>query len=177
MSWAPDAIETARLLLRRPRADDADAIFARFASDPDVTRFVGWPRHRAIDDTRGFLEFSDHEWAKSPAGPYLIFARDDGRLLGSTGLIFETPYRAGTGYVVAKAEWGRGYATEAGGAAMRHVLETLGRPRVVAIIDPGNEPSKRVVGRLGMHYESRVTGEQLGHRRPEIVVDLFARET
>jgi RimJ/RimL family protein N-acetyltransferase len=55
---------------------------------------------------------------------------------------------------------------------MEHVFST--RPRVLAIIDPGNEASKRVVGRLGMHYEGRVTGAQLGHRRPDIVVDLFA---
>jgi RimJ/RimL family protein N-acetyltransferase len=59
---------------------------------------------------------------------------------------------------------------------MRHVLETLGRRRVVAVIDPPNEPSKRVVARLGMKFEGTFTGVQLGHRKPEIVVDLFARE-
>ena len=80
------------------------------------------------------------------------------------------------GWWLAREVWGRGYATEAGGAAMRHVLETLGRPRVVAIIDPPNEPSKRVAARLGMHYVKTTTGVELGHRRPEIVVDYFVRE-
>lgn len=79
------------------------------------------------------------------------------------------------GWILARDTWGRGYATEAGGMAMRHVLETLGRPRVVAIIDPANEPSKRVAARLGMTYEARVTGTQLGHRNPAILVDLFSR--
>lgn len=60
---------------------------------------------------------------------------------------------------------------------MNHVLQTLARPRVVAIIDPGNEPSKRVASRLGMHYEKRVTGKELGHRLPELVVDLFVRQS
>ena len=60
-------------------------------------------------------------------------------------------------------------------AAMAHVLDTLARPRVVAIIDPENDPSKRVAARLGMQYEARYTGAQLGHRKPEIVVDLFFR--
>jgi RimJ/RimL family protein N-acetyltransferase len=55
---------------------------------------------------------------------------------------------------------------------MEHVLSM--RPRVVAIIDPANEESKRVVGRLGMKLEGRVTGEQLGHRKPDIVVELFS---
>ena len=72
--------------------------------------------------------------------------------------------------------WGRGYAQEAGAASMRHVLETLKRPRVVAIIDPGNEPSKKVAARLGMSYDKRYTGAELGHRLPEIVVDLYVRD-
>lgn len=59
--------------------------------------------------------------------------------------------------------------------AMHHVLETLKRPRVVAIIDAGNENSIRVATRLGMQYDRRYTGLELGHRRPEIVVDLFYR--
>jgi RimJ/RimL family protein N-acetyltransferase len=38
---APERIETSRLVLRRPRESDAAGMFARYASDPDVTRFVG----------------------------------------------------------------------------------------------------------------------------------------
>ena len=48
--------------------------------------------------------------------------------------------------------------------------------RVVAIIDPDNLPSKRVAARLGMEYEARYTGGQLGHRNPEIVVDLYVKQ-
>ncbi len=59
---------------------------------------------------------------------------------------------------------------------MRHVLDTLARDRVLAIIHPDNAPSKRVAGRLGMQYERRTNGQELGHRDPSIVVDLFLRE-
>src|SRR5438876_12388274 len=52
MVRAPDTIDTPRLILRRPRASDAEAIFSRYASDPDVTRYVGWPAHKSVDDTR-----------------------------------------------------------------------------------------------------------------------------
>jgi ribosomal-protein-alanine N-acetyltransferase len=77
------------------------------------------------------------------------------------------------GWWLARDVWGRGYATEAGRAAMDFVFSL--RPRVVAIIDPANVRSIAVVQRLGFHYEGRFTGEQLGHRKPEIVVDLWAR--
>jgi ribosomal-protein-alanine N-acetyltransferase len=126
---APESIETPRLLLRRPRAADASAIFERFASDREVTRFVGWPAHTSVDDARAFVEFSDAEWLRWPAGPYLVISRSDDTLLGSTGLAFETPYRASTGYVLARDSWGCGYATE----ALRAMVELARRTRVVRL--------------------------------------------
>jgi RimJ/RimL family protein N-acetyltransferase len=88
---APDAVTTEQLRLRRPRPSDADAIFERYAGDPDVTRLVGWPRHRSVDDTRRFLTFSDAESERAPAGAYLVESRETGALLGSTGFLFEAP--------------------------------------------------------------------------------------
>jgi len=105
---APESIVAGRIRLRRPRASDAEAIFTRYSSDPAVTRLVGWPRHTAVDDARAFIQFSDGEWERWPAGAFLIDARETGTLLGSTGLVFETPYRAQTGYVLATGRLGPG---------------------------------------------------------------------
>jgi RimJ/RimL family protein N-acetyltransferase len=110
---APHSIETARLVIRRPSANDAAAIFDRYAGDRDVTRYISWPAHTSVADTEAFLAFADAQWERWPAGPYLIFSKADGTLLGGTGLACETPYRAATGYVLARDAWGRGYATEA----------------------------------------------------------------
>src|SRR5262245_24228265 len=104
---APEQFATARLLLRPPQFGDAERIFERYASDIEVTRFLGWPRHRSVRDTEAFLEFSAYEWERWPAGPYLIMSRTDGRLLGSTGLGFETANAAITGYVLARDAWGK----------------------------------------------------------------------
>jgi ribosomal-protein-alanine N-acetyltransferase len=103
---APERVETERLILRRPRRQDAESIFRCYAADADVTRFLGWPRHESVSATRAFLEFSDAEWQQWPAGPYLVESRQDGALLGGTGLGFETAQRASTGYVFAKDAWG-----------------------------------------------------------------------
>ena len=98
------------MILRRPGPDDAEAIFARYAADPEVTHLLGWARHTSLAATRAFLEVCDLEWAQWPARPYLVETRRDGVLLGSTGLAFETPQRAATGYVLAKDAWGEGCA-------------------------------------------------------------------
>jgi ribosomal-protein-alanine N-acetyltransferase len=109
---APERIETRRLLLRRPVSADAASIYDRYASDAEVTRLLGWPRHRSIDDARTFIQFSDAQWRSHLAGPYLIESRS-GLLLGSAGLEFKGAKQAATGYVLARDAWGRGYATEA----------------------------------------------------------------
>ena len=96
----PERIETTRLVLRKPAQADAGAIFARYASDPEVTRYLGWPRHQTIEQTKSFLAFSEAEWNRWPAGPYLIESLGERKLLGSTGLAFETPAIAATGYVL-----------------------------------------------------------------------------
>ena len=105
---APLHLETPRLALSPPTASDAESIFECYAGDPDVTRFLGWPRHRSVAETREFLDFSALEWDRSPAGPYLIRLRADGRLIGGTGLSFKNEHEAVTGYVLAKDAWGSG---------------------------------------------------------------------
>ncbi len=136
---APVQIETARLILRQPQVSDAAAMFGRYASDPEVTRFVGWPRHRSVRDTEAFLQFSALEWEQWPAGPFLIISGADGQLLGSTGLGFQAPDEAMTGYVLAKDAWGKGYATEAL-AAMIETAARIGVSRLSAICHPEHPP-------------------------------------
>jgi RimJ/RimL family protein N-acetyltransferase len=152
MKKAPERLATDRLVLRRPRAKDADAIFARYASDPEVTRFLGWRTHRSVADTKAFLGFSDAEWGRWPCGPYLLRARHDDTLLGSTGLAFETSYRAATGYVLAKDAWGKGYATEALQAVVG-VARSVGVRRLYAICHTEHPASRRVLEKNGFLCE------------------------
>jgi [ribosomal protein S5]-alanine N-acetyltransferase len=155
---APPTIATPRLVLTQPDARDAEAIFERYASDPDVTRYVGWPRHRSSADTRAFLAFSAGEWERWPAGPYLIRSRGDGLLLGGTGLAFETPQHAVTGYVLAKDAWGKGYATEAL-EAMVALARQLGVERLSALCHPEHHASWHVLEKCGFARDDTWSGQ------------------
>ena len=148
----PQRIETARLSLRRPNLADADAVFLRYASDPAVTKFLSWPTHASIEDTRAFLRFSDAEWRRWPAGPYLIESLSERAVLGSTGLSFETADVAATGYVLARDAWGRGYATEALGAMVELACQ-LGVRRLYALCHPGHARSAHVLEKCGFLRE------------------------
>src|ERR1700730_9133283 len=98
---APDHLATARLLLRRPLRSDAELIYSHYASDPEVTRFLSWPRHTSIEHTHSFLDYSDNDDTDGPARADHIDKEKDRRLWGSTGFHFEAPDRVITGYVLA----------------------------------------------------------------------------
>jgi [ribosomal protein S5]-alanine N-acetyltransferase len=151
---ASERVETARLVLQRPRADDVEAIFRTYASDLEVTRYLGWPRHVSVEQTRTFLSFSDAEWGRWPAGPYLIFSRE-GQLVGGTGLSFEAPDCAATGYVFARGAWGLGYATEAL-RAMVEVAHTCRARVLYALCHVDHRPSARVLDKCGFRCEGIV---------------------
>ncbi len=153
-----ERIETARLTLRKPLATDAEGIFRVYASDPDVTRYLSWPTHRTLADTYAFLAWSEGEWERQPAGPFLVFSRGDERLLGSTGLMFPAPEVAVTGYCFARAEWGHGYATESL-RAMMALARDLGVERLEAICHADHRASAHVMEKCG--FQGR--GIWMGH--------------
>ena len=150
---APERIETERLVLRKPRRDDAEVIFARYGSDPEVTRYMGFARHTSLEDTHGFLARAEGEWARAGAGAYVIESRAEGTFLGGTGLHVETATRAAIGYVLARDAWGHGYATEAVRAITSMVRE-LGIVRLYAYTHMENRPSWRVLEKCGFEREA-----------------------
>jgi RimJ/RimL family protein N-acetyltransferase len=151
----PRELHTARLQLRRPERGDAPRIFERFAADAEVTRYLSWPRHRSVADTREFLEASEREWEAHGTGPYLIFTRD-ALLAGATGVHLETPYRASTGYALARDAWGRGYATESTRAIVALTWTIPRLARLYALCHPENEASVRVLEKCGFAREGRL---------------------
>jgi RimJ/RimL family protein N-acetyltransferase len=174
---APETIETDRLLLRRPRQSDAQAVFHGYASDRDVTRYLSWPMHRSVADTLAFLSMSDDEWQRWPAGPYLVFTRSDGvpgSLVGSTGLFYKTPTRAITGYVFAKDAWGLGYATESL-RAMISIAQHTGVARLEAICHAEHATSAHVLEKCGfVREEVRREHFVFPNLKPQKKSDVFS---
>jgi RimJ/RimL family protein N-acetyltransferase len=139
--------------LRRPELSDAPAIFRRYSSDPEVARYLAWPCHQTTEQTEAFLTWSEAEWTQWPAGPYLVESLAGHELLGSTGLAFESPNIAATGYVLARDAWGRGFATEAL-AAMVNLATDLGLKRLYAHCHPDNAASLCVLEKCGFTRDS-----------------------
>ena len=60
------------------------------------------------------------------------------------------------GWLLDRRSWGRGFATEAGGAAIDYAFRVLGAEKVISLIRPENHASIRVAQRLGESYQGTV---------------------
>ena len=154
---APAEIRTERLLLRRPVAADAASIFENYASDESIGRYPAWQIHRSPLDTEAFLKLAQVEWERWPAGPYLICYGADRTVIGSTGLVFDSPHCASMGYVLGRQWWGKGLGTEAT-VAMINLAAQLSVDPLVAYCHPENIASHRVLEKAGFHRDAVVSG-------------------
>lgn len=139
-------LRTERLLLREWRDDDREA-FAAINADPVVMQHFAAPLTREQSDAlvdRIRTHFAVHGY-----GMWVVEV--GGELAGVTGLQWTdvTSERAlEVGWRYATRFWGRGYATEAGRAALDVGLRQV--PEIVSITAVVNEPSQQVMHRLGM---------------------------
>lgn len=148
----PEIIETDRLILRKPRLEDAESIFAAYAQDPDVTRYLTWPPHTEIDQTRAFMEYCLRNWDSGEAFEFVITRRGEECLIGMVSLRMQG-YKADLGYVLAKSHWGQGLMSEAVQAIVNWALAQPEIFRVWAVCDVDNPASARVMEKCGMSYE------------------------
>ena len=134
MSIPPAILETARLVLRPPVLDDADAIFRKYAQDPEVTKYLVWRPHESIVATRVFIRRCIQCRKDGTAFPWVIARQQDDELAGMLELRIDG-FRADLGYVIAQKYWGNGYATEVTKAMVEWALLQQGIYRVWATCD------------------------------------------
>jgi [ribosomal protein S5]-alanine N-acetyltransferase len=148
----PDRFETARLVLRPITAGDAPAIFALYAQDTEVVRYLSWRPHRSAVETDAYIA----RCLATPADQsrtYVLTARDTGGLLGAFDLRRPMPHRLDCGYVLARPYWRRGLMTEALSEIARWTMREHDIWRIGAVCDIDNPASARVMEKAGLERE------------------------
>ena len=150
--------ETPRLVIRHLSANDADAMEAIFC-DPEVMRYSedGVQTPEFVRVWVANMISYDPVWG---LGIWALIEKVTRDLIGYVGLS-RFPNRCGPhetelGFRLARPYWGRGYATEAARGACDYALHRLLLPRIIAMIDPDNVASVRVVEKIGMTRESEI---------------------
>ena len=126
-------------------------IFKQYAQDPEVTRFLTWRPHQSIDQTRQFVRRCLLGWQQGTPLAWAITRIDEDVVLGMVEV--RLGEGAELGYVLARAEWGKGYMTEAVRAVIEQALALPPTYRVAAICDVENAASARVMEKVGMLRE------------------------
>lgn len=152
---APPHVETVRLRLRPAVDADAPVIYASYATDPEVTRYLTWRPHADIAETRAFIGHCREVWDKGEAFPYVILRKEDGALLGMIE-VRVNGHRAEMGYVLGRPYWGKGYMPEALGAILHWTSAQESISRTWAYCDVENRASQRVLEKAGMIREGRI---------------------
>ncbi len=151
-------IETERLVLRRFRDTDRDAV-ARWNADRQFTRHLAGVQTREQSDA-GFDRWQTH-WAEHGFGLCAVEWRETEELIGRAGPQFHRawPDDPEIGWALDPAWWGRGIATEAGAACVAWALGELAFARVVSITTEANVASRRVMEKLGFGLHTTVPSE------------------
>jgi [ribosomal protein S5]-alanine N-acetyltransferase len=151
----PEKIETRRLVLQRLRYEDAEEVFYTYASKPEVTKFLSWPTHRSMEDTRAFLRYAVDSWTLGLDYSFSIRLQISHKFIGSFGVINEDG-KIQFGYVFSPTVWGKGYATEACTAIMKLLRLEPDVYRIGTFVDVDNIASIKVLLKSGLIQEAQL---------------------
>ena len=148
-------LETPRLLLR-PWEDDDRPDFAAINADPEVRRYH-YPSVLTPDETDALIDEAADGLAECGFGFVAVERKADGALVGGAGLSRPGPevpgdHPAEIGWILGRAFWRRGYATEIGRACLDAAWAQFRLPAVIGYTSAINTPSRRAMERLGMGY-------------------------
>ena len=158
-------IETDRLVLRPFAPGDVEAHVAMM-QDPKTASFLtpdGEPRAYG-DEWRAAASYLGH-WQIRGYGFFSVDEKETGEWVGRVG-----PWKPGgwpgleCGWSIHSSRWGKGYAPEAAIATIRWTFDQFpDLPRIISVIDPGNENSQAVARKIGEEKTDEIF-EFWGHR-------------
>lgn len=146
-------IETKRLQLR-PTKDIDLGDLADLYGDAEVMQYILPPLNRTI--VAEMINWFQKEWNQLGYGHFALFEKKSGKFIGQCGLqkFLGKPdgKEVELAFVIAKAFWGQGYATEATEAVLDFGFTRGGLYRIVAVTMEENRSSKRVLEKSGFQF-------------------------
>lgn len=166
-----NVIETDRLILRKLSIGDAEFIL-ELLNEPSFLHFIGDKGVRTLDDAREYISQGPiASYERYGFGLYLTALKEGTVPMGICGLLKrESLADVDIGFAFLPRFWSKGYALESAMAVKAYGLNTLGLSRIVAITNPDNEASIKLLEKLGLKYESLI---KLSVDGPEIRLYAF----
>jgi RimJ/RimL family protein N-acetyltransferase len=150
-------LETDRLTLRQLTNDDAPFIL-ELLNEPSFIQNIGDRNVRTLEDAQAYiLNGPVTSYEKHGFGLHAIILKDTDEPIGMCGLIKRDGLEdVDIGYALLPKFWSKGYAVEAAQVVKEYAKDVVGLKRLVAIVDPANQGSIRVLEKIGLRYEKMV---------------------
>ena len=176
MEQPPETLTRDQVLLRRHRADDADALEATIGQSLEhLLPWMPWAAAHSRASVEDYLARARQAWDAGASFDYAITA-DGGALVGGCGLMRRIgPGGLEIGYWIHPGWTGRGLVTMAAAALTRAAFELPGTTHVEIHRDEANEASGAVARRLGYTEVSRIRDEELSGARSSTGVTVVHR--
>lgn len=144
-------IETERLTLRMFKPEDAEPLH-RIWSDPVVMKYIDW--RPTFEGVKMALTLQGMYWREHGFGQWAMALKDEGTFIGYAGFkqLEQTP-EVELLYGIDKPYWNKGYTTEAARACLGYAFDKTALDRIVAVVNPDNIASWRVLEKVGMRRE------------------------
>jgi RimJ/RimL family protein N-acetyltransferase len=150
-------LETERLILQQASPEDARVILA-LLNDPSFIRNIGDRGVRTPDEARTYIrDRLVASYQHYGFGMYLVVVKETGTPAGLCGLVKRTGLDdVDIGYALLPQHWSKGYATEASLAVKEYAKNTVRLKRLIAITNPDNQGSIRVLEKIGLEFEKMI---------------------
>lgn len=142
-------LETERLVLRTWTFEDADAVF-EICRDAEVMLHIGDGKpYGTVGKAREFLNWAILYQKENGFCRWAVVEKSSGQIVGSCGFARREMEEIELGYLFARDSWGKGYATEAGGACLKYYFERIGAEKIIALTDVDHEKSQNILKKIG----------------------------
>lgn len=154
---SPVQLETDRLRLRELSASSVEdaAFILRLLNEPSFIRNIGDRGVRSLDDAHHYVANGPvSSYRAYGYGLYRVEIKTSGAIAGLCGLVRREGLNGpDLGYAFLPEFWSQGYALESARAVLAHARRSLALERIMAIVNPDNEDSIRLLQKLGFGFE------------------------
>lgn len=148
-------LETERLILRKFNSFDINDVYSNWSSDYEVTKYLCWPRHESLEDTKKVMDIWLENYEYPDTYNWAIQLKEINMLIGNIALYFidDFNFSAEVGYCLSKNFWNKGYMTEALNAVIDFCFHSVGFNRLTGCCITWHEASAKVLTKAGMKFE------------------------
>ncbi|RPI76894.1 MAG: N-acetyltransferase [Desulfobacteraceae bacterium] len=167
-----NVLETERLNLRELTAADAEFMLG-LLNEPSFLRFIGDRGVRTLEDSRQYiLKGPVGSYARHGFGMWLVALKESQAAIGLCGLVKRDFLPdVDIGFAFLPGFWSQGYAYESAAAVKAYAISVLGLKRLVAIVNPDNLASAKLLEKIGLRFERMLTLPESGEE-----IRLFVME-